>query len=122
MYIDGFVIPLPADRREDYLALARMAAEVFLEHGATRVVECWGDDVPPGKLTSFPLAVQTREDEVVLFSWIEWPSRETRDQGNPKAMADPRMAAIGPENVPFDGKRMIFGGFVPLLDTASPKT
>ena len=122
MYIDGFVIPLPAERREDYLALARLAAEVFLEHGATRVVECWGDDVPPGKLTSFPLAVQMREDEVVLFSWIEWPSREARDQGNPKVMADPRMAAIGPENVPFDGKRMIFGGFVPLLDTASPES
>lgn len=78
--------------------------------------------MPPGEPTSFPLAVQARDDELVLFSWIEWPLREARDQGNPKAMADPRMAAIGPDKVSFDGKRMIFGGFVPLLDTASPKT
>ena len=112
-YIDGFVIPVPAGQREAYLAVARMAAEVFREHGASRVVECWGDDVPEGKVTSFPLAVRREEGESVVFSWIEWPSREVRDEGLRKAMADERLQDAP---MPFDGKRMIMGGFEIVLD------
>lgn len=115
MYIDGFVIAVPTANKMKYLKLAAMAAPVFKDHGALRVVECWGDDVPPGKLTSFPLAVQCKEDESVVFSWIQWPSREVRDAGMKKAMEDPRME-FDPNDMPFDGKRMIFAGFDPLLD------
>ena len=109
-YVDGFVIPVPTANREAYRKIAETAAEVFMEHGAMNVVECWGDDVPPGKLTSFPLAVQCKGDEAVVFSWITWPSRAARDEGMKNSMADPRMQ-MGPESMPFDGKRMIFGGF-----------
>lgn len=114
-YVDGFVIPVPKANREAYRQLAAMAAPIFKEYGALKVVECWGDDVPPGKLTSFPTAVQCNEDEVVVFSWIVWPSKEARDKGNGLAMNDPRM--VPPDIMPFDGKRMIFGGFEVLLET-----
>jgi len=115
MYVDGFIIAVPTAEKSRYLALAKMAAPVFRDHGALRVVECWGDDVPSGKHTSFPLAVQCREDESVVFSWIQWPSRKARDDGMKKAMEDPRMK-YDTDNMPFDGKRMIFGGFDVLLD------
>src|SRR6478735_4230222 len=108
-YIDGFVIPVPAGDKEAYRALATKAAPVFKEYGATRVVECWGDDVPAGKQTDFMRAVEAKDDEVVVFSWIEWPSKAVRDEANPKIMADPRMQPDG--EMPFDTKRMIFGGF-----------
>jgi uncharacterized protein YbaA (DUF1428 family) len=115
-YIDGFVIPVPTDNKEAYRAMAAMAAPIFIEHGATRVVECWGDDVPDGKVTDFRRAVKGQDGEVVVFSWVVWPSKAARDEGNKKIMADPRlkesMAAM-----PFDGQRMIFGGFELLLDS-----
>ena len=112
-YIDGFVVAVPTAKREAYLKQAELAAAVFKEHGALRAVECWGDDVPAGKLTSFPLAVQCKEDETVEFSWIAWPSRSVRDEGMKKVMDDPRMKNT---TMPFDGKRMIYGGFEMILD------
>ena len=113
-YIDGFVAPVALANKDTYVRFAREAAALFREHGATRVVECWGDDVPPGKLTSFPLAVQCKPDETVVFSWITWPSKAARDTGMAAFMKDPRMAAMG--DMPFDGKRLIFGGFQMVVD------
>jgi uncharacterized protein YbaA (DUF1428 family) len=89
---------------------------VFTELGATRILECWGDDVPDGKVTDFRRAVQANEDEAVVFSWVEWPDKATRDTGIEKFMKDPRMEAAG--DMPFDGKRMIFGGFAPVVELA----
>ena len=109
-YVDGFVIAVPTANRDKYLRHAQAAAAVFKENGALQVVECWGDDVPEGKLTSFPLAVQRKDDETVVFSWITWPSKAVRDEGMKKSMADPRLQA-GMNPMPFDGQRMIFGGF-----------
>lgn len=114
-YVDGFVAAVPAANKEIYRKHAAEAAPVFKELGATRVVECWGDDVPDGKLTDFRGAVKAEAGEVVVFSWIEYPSKDVRDAANKKMMADPRMKAMG-ATMPFDGKRMIFGGFMPLLD------
>ena len=114
-YIDGFVIPVPMDNKEAYRAMVAMAAPIFIEHGATRVVECWGDDVPDGKVTDFKGAVKAQDGETVVFSWVVWPSKAARDEGNKKIMADPRMQP-GPA-MPFDGQRMIFGGFELLLDS-----
>ncbi|WP_437490433.1 DUF1428 domain-containing protein [Sorangium sp. So ce1014] len=113
-YVDGFVVPVPAGKKQAYRDLASKAAAIFKEHGATRVVECWGDDVPDGKITDFKGAVKAEEGEVVVFSWIVWPSKEARDEGNKKVMEDPRMN-MG-DDVPFDAKRMIFGGFDVLVD------
>src|SRR5689334_10738005 len=90
-YVDGYLIPVPTANRAAYLALAENAAAVFKDHGAVRVVECWENDVPDGKVTSFPLAVKRKDDEAVVFSWIVWPSREAGDAGMAKAMADPRL-------------------------------
>ena len=109
-YVDGFVVAVPTDKREIYKTHAATAAGIFKENGATRVVECWGDDVPEGKLTSFPMAVKREPTETVVFSWIEWPDKATRDKGMEKVMADPRMQPEA-NPMPFDGKRMIFGGF-----------
>lgn len=113
-YVDGFLIPVAPDQKDAFFDLARRAAPVFLEHGATRVVEAWGDDLPDGKVTDFNRATKVTDGEKVVFAWIEWPSREVRDAGQAKVMADPRMQ--DPGTVPFDGKRMIFGGFLPILD------
>ena len=113
-YVDGFVVAVPAANKEAYHRLAAAATPLFKEFGATRIVECWGDDVPDGKLTDFRGAVKAQEDEVVVFSWIEYPSKAVRDAANEKMMNDPRMKALG--EMPFDGKRMIFGGFAPILD------
>jgi uncharacterized protein YbaA (DUF1428 family) len=109
-YVDGFVAAVPTANRDAFRRHAAAAAVVFREHGALSVAECWGDDVPEGKVTSFPMAVQRKDDETVVFSWITWPSREARDAGMKKVMADPRLQ---PETnpMPFDGKRMIYGGF-----------
>jgi uncharacterized protein YbaA (DUF1428 family) len=114
-YVDGFVAAVPTANRDAYRRHADLAAAVFREHGATRVVECWGDDVPEGKVTSFTMAVQRREDETVVFSWVEWPSKEARDEGMVKVFADPRMQPDA-NPMPFDGKRLIYGGFAVLLD------
>ncbi|MGF6755768.1 DUF1428 domain-containing protein [Paraburkholderia sp. GAS42] len=114
-YVDGVVIAVPTDKREAFRRHAEIAAAVFKEQGALQVVECWGDDVPEGTLTSFPMAVKRKDDETVVFSWILWPSRQTRDKGMQAAMADPRLQ---PETnpMPFDGKRMIYGGFEVIVD------
>ncbi|MBS0481483.1 MAG: DUF1428 domain-containing protein [Proteobacteria bacterium] len=120
-YIDGFVIACPRANREKFVDHAATIDAMFLEMGALRVVECWADDVPDGKVTDFRRAVRAADDEDVAFSWIEWPDKATRDAAFAKMMdpanTDPRMdPAKNP--VPFDGKRMIFGGFVPVVDLA----
>ncbi|MER2535643.1 MAG: DUF1428 family protein [Rhizobiaceae bacterium] len=114
-YVDGFLIPVPKAKLDEYRRMARQASEVWKEHGCTAYVECIGDDVPYGELTSFPRAVQARDDEVVIFSWAMWPSREARDAANEKIMKDPRLAE-SMNNAPFDGKRMIFGGFEAFIE------
>ena len=114
-YVDGFVAAVPTANREKYRKHADEAAKIFEEYGALKVVECWGDDVPEGKLTSFPMAVQKKDDETVVFSWIVWPSKQARDEGMKKVMADPRIQPnVNP--MPFDGKRLIFGGFEVLVE------
>jgi uncharacterized protein YbaA (DUF1428 family) len=117
-YVDGFVLPVPHDNREAYLAMARQAAATFSKQGALRLVEAWGDDVPDGKVTDFRRAVQAKEGENVVFSWIEWPDKATRDAAWPKIMENPDMQP-DPANMPFDGKRMFWGGFEVLLDSAA---
>ena len=114
-YVDGFVAAVPTANREIYKKHAEAAAVIFKEHGAVNVVECWGNDVPDGTTTSFSMAVKRKEDETVVFSWITWPSRKVRDEGMKKAMADPRLQ---PDRnpMPFDGKRLIYGGFEVILD------
>lgn len=109
-YVDGFIAAVPNANKEKYIQHAKEAGLVFKEHGAMRLVECWGDDVPEGESTSFPLAVKCKEDETVVLSWIVWPSKEVRDVGMEKVINDPRMTE---ENnpMPFDGKRIIYGGF-----------
>ena len=114
-YVDGFVLAVPKDKLEAYKAMARLGREIWMEHGATAYVECVGDDVPYGELTSFPRAVQAKEDEVVVFSWIVFPDREARDAINAKVIADPRFDHDQAEQ-PFDGKRMIYGGFTPFIE------
>jgi uncharacterized protein YbaA (DUF1428 family) len=109
-YVDGFVLAVPKANLEAYKAMARKAGEVWMEHGAKAYVECAGDDVPFGELTSFPRAVQAKDDEVVVFSWAVYGSRAERDAVMAKVMADERLKP-DMENMPFDGKRMIFGGF-----------
>lgn len=114
-YVDGFVVAVPAENKEAYIAMAAKAAPLFKEFGALRVVECWADDVPDGKLTDFRMAVKAQDHEEVVFSWIEYPSKEVRDAANQKMMSDPRMKEFG-ESMPFDGKRMIYGGFAPIME------
>lgn len=121
-YIDGFVIAVPTANKQKFIDHAEHADSMFIEMGATRVLECWGDDVPDGSSTDFRKAVKATEDESVVFSWIEWPDKQTRDAGMAKLTemmedpdnADPRM---DPKKnpMPFDGKRMIFGGFAPVV-------
>ena len=112
-YIDGCVIPVPAGNEDDYRTMATRVGAVFLEHGATRVVDAWADDVPDGKVTDFKGAVNKLDEERVVYSWIEWPSKDVRDAGWPKVMSDPRLKDRA---MPFDGKRLIYGGFRPILD------
>jgi uncharacterized protein YbaA (DUF1428 family) len=114
-YVDGFVAAVSTANREKYRVHAEKAAVVFKEHGALKLVECWGDDVPDGEVTSFPMAVKCKEDETVVFSWILWPSRLARQEGMKKVMADPRLKPdVNP--MPFDGKRLIFGGFEMIVE------
>lgn len=114
-YVDGFVTPVPTAGKDAYCAHAREMAQMFKAFGALTVVECWGDDVPEGKVTSFPLSVKREPHETVVFSWVTWPSRTARDAGWEKVMADPRMQP-GVTPMPFDGKRMIYGGFQMVVE------
>jgi uncharacterized protein YbaA (DUF1428 family) len=109
-YVDGFVLPVPKARIEEYKAITKTACSVWMEHGALSYLEAIADDVPYGELTSFPRAVQAKDDEVVIFAWITYPSRAVRDEVNAKVMADERLK-MEMDKMPFDGKRMIFGGF-----------
>ncbi len=114
-YVDGFVAAVPTANKETYRKHAEAAGRVFREYGALALVECWGEDVPEGKVTSFPMAVQCRDDETVCFSWVLWPSKEVRDAGMPRVMADPRVQPeVNP--MPFDATRIIYGGFEMLVD------
>lgn len=113
-YVDGFLAAVPTANKAAYLEHARAAAEIFKEHGALSLVECWGDDVPEGKINSLHTAVMRKPDESIVFSWTIWPDKATRDAGWQKIMDDPRMQAdVNP--MPFDGSRMIFGGFEMLM-------
>lgn len=114
-YVDGFVIAVPKANIEAYKEMSRMCGDIWKECGALAYVECIGDDVPYGELTSFPRAVQAKDDETVVFSWIVYESREQRDAINAKVMADPRLKS-GMDNPPFDAKRMIYGGFQSFLE------
>lgn len=114
-YVDGFVVPVPKDNVDAYRKLARKAGKIWKEYGALEYVECIADDVQPGKRTSFPQAVKLKSDEVVVFSWIVYQSRAQRDRINAKVMADPRIASMDPKSMPFDGKRMFWGGFKTLV-------
>ena len=115
-YTDGFVVPVPQGKREAYRELAAKMAKVFRQHGALRVVEAFGDDVPDGKVTDFKRAVKAEGDEKVVFSFIEWPDKQTRDQAWEKIMSDESLKPEG--DMPFNGQRMFWGGFEPLFDTA----
>ena len=118
-YVSGFVLAVPKANKDAFIEHARVGDPVFMELGATRILECWEDDVPDGKQTDFRRAVQATADEAVVFSWVEWPDKATSDAAMAKVMSpdfkDPRM---DPETnpMPFDGKRMIFGGFQPVVD------
>ena len=116
MYLDGFVVPVPRDRKDAYFEMAKKMAPLFHEHGLVQQVECWGDDLPEGKRTDFFRAVQAEQGENVVFSWMLWPDKATRDRGWEKIMADERMKP--PADMPFDAKRMFFGGFEVMIDTA----
>jgi uncharacterized protein YbaA (DUF1428 family) len=117
VYVDGFVLPLPKTNVEAYRKVATQCGEIWREHGALQFRECIADDVKPGKLTSFPQSVNLEAGETVVFSWIVYQSRAHRDEVNDKVMKDPRMAdMMKPENMPFDAKRMIYGGFEVLVD------
>lgn len=114
-YVDGFVAPVKQENKEAYRAMAAKAAPIFLEHGALHVVETFGSDVPKGKTTDFFMAVKAEDNENVVFSWIVWPDKAARDAGWEKVMADDRMKQDG--EMPFDGKRMFYGGFDVIVDT-----
>jgi uncharacterized protein YbaA (DUF1428 family) len=117
-YIDGFVIAVPTANKQKFIEHARQLDPLFIELGAIRVIEGWGDDVPDGKVTDFRRAVQATAEETVAFSWVEWPDKATRDVAMKKMIEDPRMDPSTPGNppMPFDGKRMIFGGFEQVVE------
>ncbi len=122
-YVDGFVIAVPAANKQKFIDHAKQGDSVFMDLGATRVVECWGDDVSVGKVTDFRKAVQAKDDETIVFSWIEWPDKDTRDAAyatmtewmQDPEKADPRMDAEK-NPMPYDGKRLIYGGFAPIVE------
>jgi uncharacterized protein YbaA (DUF1428 family) len=119
-YVDGFVVPVPLRNLDTYRRLAAQAGKIWMEHGALQYWECTGDDVKSGKVTSFPQSVQLKDDEIVVFSWILYDSREHRDGVNAKVMEDPRMKdMMDPKTMPFDGMRMFWGGFKSFLELSS---
>ena len=115
VYIDGFVVPVPAKRLAEYRRIARKYGALWIKHGALEVHECAADDVKSGKLTSFPQAVKLKADELVVFSWIVFKSRRHRDAVNKKVMGDAMMAEMDPKSMPFDGRRMFWGGFKEIV-------
>lgn len=119
-YIDGFVLAVPTANKQKFIDHAEKGDSVFLDYGATRVLECWGDDVPGGQQTDFRRAVQAKDDETVVFSWIEWPDKAARDAGMKKAMEDPRLSEEA-NPMPFDGKRLIYGGFAPVVELGAKR-
>ena len=114
-YIDGFVAAVPTANKQMFIDHAKKGDSVFVELGATKVLECWGDDVPEGTVTDFRRAVKAKDDETVVFSWVEWPDKATRDKAMPKMMDDPRMQP-DQNPMPFDGTRLIYGGFSPVVE------
>lgn len=117
MYVDGFVVPVPKKNLPAYRRMSQRAGKIWMEYGALHYVECVGDDVPPGKVTSFPMSVKLKAGEVVVFSWIVYKSRAVRDRINKKVMSDKRLAdMMDPKKMPFDGKRMIYGGFKKIVE------
>ena len=116
-YTDGYILPVPADKKDAYAEMARKMAGKFRDMGALRVVEAWGDDIPDGKVTDYKRAVKAEDGENVVYSYVEWPDKETRDAAWTKMMSDPEMQSP-PSDMPFDGKRMFWGGFKPIIDTA----
>ena len=122
-YVDGYVVPVPRNNLDAYRRMAEKAGKIWIEHGALEVWECAGDDVKPGKVTSFPQSVQLKPDEVVAFSWILYKSREDRDRVNAAVMDDPRMKdMMDPKTTPFDGKRMFWGGFKSIVELSRETT
>lgn len=115
-YVDGFLLAVPKDNVDDYRALSEKCGKIWLEYGAKEYIECLADDVEPGKVTSFPQSVKLKDDELVVFSWIIYDSREQRDEVNAKVMEDPRIKDMDPKSMPFDGMRMMWGGFTKLVD------
>lgn len=115
-YVDGFVLPVPTSNVDAYRRMAQQAGEVWLEHGALEFVECVAEDVKPGEVTSFPQSVKLEADETVVFAWIVYESHEQRDRINEQVMKDPRLTGMAPESMPFDGKRMIWGGFETIVE------
>jgi uncharacterized protein YbaA (DUF1428 family) len=115
-YVDGFVLPVPKDKVEEYKAFSEKAGQIWREYGALQYIECDGDDVKPGKVTSFPQSVNLKDDETVVFAWIVYNSREHRDEVNAKVIKDPRMSGMDPKTFPFDGMRLIWGGFNVFVD------
>ena len=116
-YVDGFVVPVPTNKLDAYRKMARKAGTIWKEYGALEYVECVADDVKPGKVTSFPQAVKLKADETVVFSWIVYKSRSHRDSVNAKVMKDPRLESMmDPKAMPFDGKRMFWGGFKTMME------
>ncbi len=115
-YVDAFVAAVPTQNKEKYRKHAEEAAVFFKKHGVLSIVECWGDDVPKGEVTDFYGAVKAKDDETVVFSWIVWPDKATRDTNNQKVFEDMEAAGSDMSEMPFDGKRMIFGGFQPILE------
>lgn len=114
-YVDGYLLAVPKENKDAYRELSEEVAEVLKEYGALKVVECWGDDIPGGEITSFPAAVKCEPGEQVVFSWVLWPSKAARDDGLAKFMADPRMECVN-GNMPFDGSRLVFGGFEVIVN------
>lgn len=115
-YVDGYVLPVPKKSVDDYKKMARKFGKIWLEHGALELRECIGEDIPKGKVTSFPVSVKLKPSEVVFFSWVVFKSRAHRDRANKKVMDDPRLADMDPKDSPFDLKRMVYGGFEMVVD------
>jgi len=115
-YVNGFLLAVPTANKAAYLEMATTTSDVFKKHGALAIVECWGDDVPDGKLTSFPMAVKLKADETVVFSWITWPDKATAESGIENSMKELDADMMAPDKMPFDGMRLMWGGFEAILE------